>query len=342
MAEPNPAENGHQFHFTVDIQGAHRVGDGPYVDEEQPAGLPFTVTVRAWNLRDACIAAAALSLADWTQPDENGAGSFELLDAAAERGHNAMFEGELAADGIERDLWHKVVLAVLADPQLLSHWARAARIDADNWHRQCRDLDAELEEWRSTAKSGTRAGWVLSRVREALGTPDGRAVSVHAAEVRAERDAERQTAVAMSDAYRKAVRERDQMRDAVLALCDTWWRGKQGEVSAGHTFTAIRAALQGDQPTEQPVRPRFSGPMEPVHPCRQIPTRHCPAVYDDVCGDRPCARFESEDETPWLPELPAAKRPAEPDVTPPDPSGRIVDGGPVQPFTDTDHEVPHA
>jgi len=30
--------------------------------------------------------------------------------------------------------------------------------------------------------------WTLDRVREALGTPDGRAVSVHAAEVRAERD----------------------------------------------------------------------------------------------------------------------------------------------------------
>lgn len=98
------------------------------------------------------------------------------------------------------------------------------------------------------------------------------------------------------------------------------------------------AALEGDQP----LRPPYSGPMQPVHPCRQIPTRHCPAVYGAECGDRPCARFESEDETPWLPELPAAARPAEPDVTPPDPSGRIVDGGPVQPFTDTDHEVPHA
>jgi hypothetical protein len=97
---------------------------------------------------------------------------------------------------------------------------------------------------------------------------------------------------------------------------------------------ALRVKLQGDHP----VRPRFSGPMQPVHPCRQIPTRHCPAVYDAECGDRPCARFESEDETPWLPELPAAKRPAEPDVTPPDPSGRIVDHGLVQPFTDTDLE----
>lgn len=39
---------------------------------------------------------------------------------------------------------------------------------------------------------------------------------------------------------------------------------------------------------------------EPMHPCRVMPTRRCPDVYNDVCGDRPCARFESDDETPWL------------------------------------------
>lgn len=44
-------------------------------------------------------------------------------------------------------------------------------------------------------------------------------------------------------------------------------------------------------------------PPPPEHPCRIMPTRHCPDVYEGVCGDRPCARFESEDETPWLPEL---------------------------------------
>lgn len=43
--------------------------------------------------------------------------------------------------------------------------------------------------------------------------------------------------------------------------------------------------------------------MEPVFPCRVMFTRHCPAVYDAVCGDRPCARYGSEDETPWRPEI---------------------------------------
>jgi hypothetical protein len=35
------------------------------------------------------------------------------LDAAAERGHNAMFYGELAASGVERELWRSVVRGVL-------------------------------------------------------------------------------------------------------------------------------------------------------------------------------------------------------------------------------------
>ncbi len=44
--------------------------------------------------------------------------------------------------------------------------------------------------------------------------------------------------------------------------------------------------------------------MNPEFPCREMPTRHCPAVYHGVCGDgRLCARFESSDETPWWPEI---------------------------------------
>lgn len=52
------------------------------------------------------------------------------------------------------------------------------------------------------------------------------------------------------------------------------------------------------------LKPSFLGWMQPEHPCREMPTRHCPTVYDAVCGDdRPCARYESDDETPWLPEV---------------------------------------
>lgn len=39
------------------------------------------------------------------------------------------------------------------------------------------------------------------------------------------------------------------------------------------------------------------------HECRRMPTRHCPVTYGGPCGSRPCARFESHDETPWLAEL---------------------------------------
>lgn len=51
------------------------------------------------------------------------------------------------------------------------------------------------------------------------------------------------------------------------------------------------------------AEPVYLGPMEPEHPCREMPTRHCPAVYEAVCGDRPCARYESDDEAPWLAEV---------------------------------------
>lgn len=44
--------------------------------------------------------------------------------------------------------------------------------------------------------------------------------------------------------------------------------------------------------------------MEPVFPCRVLCTRHCPIIYEAQCApDQPCARYESEDETPWLAEL---------------------------------------
>lgn len=37
--------------------------------------------------------------------------------------------------------------------------------------------------------------------------------------------------------------------------------------------------------------------------CRIMPTRTCPEAYDDGCGERPCARFESNDPTPWPGEV---------------------------------------
>lgn len=82
------------------------------------------------------------------------------------------------------------------------------------------------------------------------------------------------------------------------------------------------AALQGDQPTES-------------KPCKYVvsawaglPGSECIAFAEP--GEDYCKPHG--DAIKRLAEIPAA----EPEVTPPDPSGRIVDGGPIQPFTDTD------
>lgn len=42
--------------------------------------------------------------------------------------------------------------------------------------------------------------------------------------------------------------------------------------------------------------------------CRRMETRTCPQPYNGPCGERPCARFESDDPAPWLDtaETPAA------------------------------------
>lgn len=42
---------------------------------------------------------------------------------------------------------------------------------------------------------------------------------------------------------------------------------------------------------------------EYAFPCRVMPTRHCPVVFAGVCGTRPCARFDSDDESPWLADI---------------------------------------
>ena len=61
----------------------------------------------------------------------------------------------------------------------------------------------------------------------------------------------------------------------------------------------------------RPVTPRYAAPMEPWFPCRRMPTRHCPAIYDARCDDDgPCARYESESWEPWYPELEHVDNPA--------------------------------
>lgn len=65
-------EYGHQFHFSVAVQGSYSVvGEPGYKDEADPGPERFTLTVRAWNLRDACAAASRAPLTSWTWPTED-------------------------------------------------------------------------------------------------------------------------------------------------------------------------------------------------------------------------------------------------------------------------------
>lgn len=54
-------------------------------------------------------------------------------------------------------------------------------------------------------------------------------------------------------------------------------------------------------------RPIYIGPFEPKFPCREMPTRHCPAIYGEVCGDRACGRYgpitDKQAREIWLPEI---------------------------------------
>jgi hypothetical protein len=139
------------------------------------------------------------------------------------------------------------------------------------------------------------AGSVLNRVRAALGTPEGQAVSVHAAEVRAERDAlqarvTRQEQVltivreqtdkcveevdaalghryhtpgvhySVPDVARKAaaeLRKLEAQRAAALAIvAEVLPSMDLGDGAAGaDALERVRAALQGDQPAEQDFAP---------------------------------------------------------------------------------------
>ena len=64
----------------------------------------------------------------------------------------------------------------------------------------------------------------------------------------------------------------------------------------GLIFPTLSAYLRHECPNNR-------GLIEPDHPCRVMPTRGCPSSYAGECGARLCARYESDDETPWLAEL---------------------------------------
>lgn len=96
----------------------------------------------------------------------------------------------------------------------------------------------------------------------------------------------------------------------------------QGAAEVTFDTSAVRAHIADHQPRPEPVAPGVQiisdpaiGPTTPMSSaqwddehateepplatCRRMETRTCPAAYNGPCADRPCARFESDDETPW-------------------------------------------
>ncbi len=65
-------DDGHQFHISVRIQGSYGVKDESGHQDSDIIGEPFRLTVRAWDLRAACLFAAQKALRDWTIPDNPG------------------------------------------------------------------------------------------------------------------------------------------------------------------------------------------------------------------------------------------------------------------------------
>lgn len=78
---------------------------------------------------------------------------------------------------------------------------------------------------------------------------------------------------------------------------------------ASELLEALERLRDGFMPdsSSSPAAPDDGDQDEPDSWCRVMPTRRCPAVYGGVCGERPCARYETDSEAPW-------RSPDEPDT----------------------------
>lgn len=70
----------------------------------------------------------------------------KVLDEAATRGHAAMFEGELAPDGVERTLWRQVVRAILETPGLMVTAADIENMTKATMDRTAKALRVEFDK----------------------------------------------------------------------------------------------------------------------------------------------------------------------------------------------------
>lgn len=56
---------GHQFRFAVTVQGSYAIVGDPQHHDSDTVSEPFRLTVRAWNLPEACRIAAQTPLHRW-------------------------------------------------------------------------------------------------------------------------------------------------------------------------------------------------------------------------------------------------------------------------------------
>lgn len=82
-------KDGHTFRFTVQSRGSSRIwpegkGPGPYTDDPEFMGEPWTLEVRAWNLHDALRLAAEQPLNAWDMGEEDGSEPVKFADLKPE------------------------------------------------------------------------------------------------------------------------------------------------------------------------------------------------------------------------------------------------------------------
>lgn len=220
------------------------------------------------------------------------------------------------------DLWWSPTAGVVQ--KLESGW----RVMAD-----LRDQAAAAESDRDAARSDREE---LRSERDVL-TYELEDAQQHARNVAAQRDVEHRAFVEAA-AERDALQARlDEIRTVLAEDAATRARFQvDTSTSYGPRFLSRiraiveRAALQGDQPAEPKcICRKFvdTGGFRLADLC-------CPVhgVNGTEPGDGPDDRCHHGRPAP----CPECTGLVEPTVTPPDPSGRIVNGGPIQPFTDTD------
>ncbi|MFE6362933.1 hypothetical protein ACFVP3_23405 [Streptomyces sp. NPDC057806] len=107
-----------------------------------------------------------------------------------------------------------------------------------------------------------------------------------------------------ADAAMPIVRQLLEQRDRAKAAAGrAYMLADQWQAAHGSAAFLVRVAgseLRDVLDDDQADTPLAPDEAPPDATCRVMETRTCPESYAGPCGDRPCARFESDDPTPWF------------------------------------------